>query len=516
MMMDKTILIDLSTSYQFRHWKPMGILRVEHEVYRALADRFGARLCPVIYEEARDGFYRIPEALFEEVIFRNGRQPVVPERACTARSRWRSWMRVGRFVLRVCARGRGRAVRGEEARSRREAVIGTELLRLSVAEYAMMRRALVRLERVFPRIAASIQGLDALNHKAHFGLLRTVHDEICTPENRIEPDRVAHYVSAGGFWSDDRYRLAHRMRGAHGWRLHYYIHDLIPILWGHLAEPTTRTTYPAALHWMLWGVDRIWTNSETTRRDLLAHAARHGYPPLDPAQVLPVPLGADAARGRADPAMRQGIFARRNLVPGRFVLMVGTQEPRKNYDFVYRLWRELHHRHPGQVMPLVWVGQPGWSIAPLLEMLRNDAGLPHEAIRILPDVEDDELEELYRACRFSIYASHYEGWGLPVVEALGHGKPCLTSDAPALIEAGAGAAEPIGLFEGERWLERCHALMSDEAAYGAACARAARFEGRNWATFREELGADLEAAIGAARAAPVPESAQPSVQEDAA
>ncbi|WP_168172736.1 glycosyltransferase [Thioclava sp. L04-15] len=492
-MTEKTILIDLTTSYAFRHWKPMGILRVEHEVWRAFRMRFGARVCGVIYDASRDGFYRIPQEIFDELIFRNGCHPVAPARAESARTRLGSWARIGRFLWRA-QRSRKR-FRGtdETARSAREGAIAGELLRLSAEEYARMRRALVALERIHPALSARIQQLDALNHRAHYGLIRTVHEEICTDENRIDPRNVGDYVSAGGFWSDDRYRCAYRMRATHRWRLRYYVHDLIPVLWGHLAEPTTRKTYPPALHWMLWGVDQVWTNSETTRRDLLDHAQAHGYPALDPALVAPVLLGEDAARGAGEDTTRAGIFAHRQLEPGRFVLMVGTQEPRKNYDFVYRLWRALNERHPGEVMPLVWVGQPGWSIGPLLEMVRNDTGLPHGAIRILSDVEDAELAELYRACRFTIYASHYEGWGLPVVEALSHGKPCLSSDAPALIEAGGGASEPIGLFEGERWLARCHALMTDEAAYAGALARAARFRARSWTAFRNDLTASFEA-----------------------
>lgn len=493
-MTGKTILIDLTTSYQFRHWRPMGILRVEHEVWRAFHDAYGLRAQGVIYDETREGFFRIPRVIFEEVIFRNGCQPVAPKRVETAKGRWRSWLRIARFVRQARRRSRAVPGQGDEAHRLKEGVIAEELLRLSPGEYAMMRAALVRLERLRPRVAQRIQQLDAINHRAHFGLMRTVHDAICTEANRVDPESVGDYVSAGGFWGDARYRCAYEMRAEHGWRLNYYIHDLIPILWGHLAEPTTRETYPPALHWMLWGVDRVWTNSRTTRRDLLSHIEQSGYPALDPGQVTPIYLGSDALCEAADEPTRAGIFARRNLTPGRYVLMVGTQEPRKNYDFAYRLWRELCARHPGEVMPLVWVGQPGWSIGPLLEMVRNDTGLPHGAIRILDDVEDAELAELYRGCRFSIYASHYEGWGLPVVEALSHGKPCLTSEAPALIEAGGGASEPIGLFEGEQWLARCHTLMVDEAAYGGACARAARFTPHRWAAFRAALISDFSGA----------------------
>jgi len=381
---------------------------------------------------------------------------------------------------------------GDKTHRAREEVIAEELLRLSLEEYGMMTGVLKKVSFLVPHLSGRIQQFDDINHRAHFGILRTVHDQICIEENRIEMATIRHYVSVGGFWSDDRYRFASEMRRDHGWTMHYLIYDLIPILWGHVAEPTTRKTFPLALHWVLWGVDQVWTISETTKRDLLRHIKENGYPAMDPDWVKPIYLGSEVQQSDLTDEEEQALFARYDLEPGRFVMMVGTQEPRKNQDFAYRLWRELNIRHPGKVMPLVWVGQPGWAIEPLLEMVCNDNGLPHQAIRTLSDISDNELVSLYRSCRYTIYPSHYEGWGLPVVESLSHGKPCLTSDAPSLIEAGAGASEVIGLFEGEKWLARCFELMQDETAYRAALDRVARFEGYSWDEFRETLCADFQ------------------------
>ncbi len=481
------ILLDISTMYRFRHWRPMGILRVEREVLRAFRAGAGAGLCCGVFNQEDQAFYRVPDAIVQALLAGDDLKAPSAPRAQPAPARWRSGLRIARFLLRSSRRCR--AIKGTDghAHRRREKVIGEELLRLSLEEFSFMVNGMRRVGRLAGRYMQRAGQLEDINHRAHYGLLDGPDDEIFLPANRLAPERIRHYVSAGSFWDDTRFRLAYEMKRDHGWSLHYCIYDLVPINWGHLAEPTTRKTFPHALHWLLWGADQIWTISETSRRDILELVDDCGYPPRRAGQIRAIHLGSDLAETGLDPAQETAFFAKQGLEAGRFVLMVGTLEPRKNHDFAYRLWRELARRDPDDVMPLVWAGQPGWHIEPLLEMLRNDYCLPHGAIRVLTEVPDAHLASLYKACRFTIFPSHFEGWGLPVVESLNHGKPCLTSTATALLEAGAGCAEPIDLLDGTAWLQRCRELMRDERAYARACARAERFAGFGWARFREEV-----------------------------
>lgn len=486
------ILLDISTSYRFRHLNPMGILRVEHEVVRALTQAYGDKVVLGVYDEARSGFYRMSLDEFTAVAIDKTWAATMPERTLTAPSRWRSWARIGRFWLRSRRRCRAVPGAGDLVHRLHEEIIADELMWLSLDEYTMMRGVLDRAQHVFPKYTQRIVSLDSINHRAHHGLIDAPEARLTYPDNRISDDMIRHYISVGGFWSDTRHRGAYERRRDCGWTVHYLFHDLIPVLWAHVAEPTTRKTFPLALHWVLWGLDQCWTNSQTTRNDLLDHIDSYGYPPMDPDWVTPVYLGSEVPASDLTPDQEKAILRRFGLEDGRFVLMVGTQEVRKNHDLAYRLWREMNQRHPGQVMPLVWAGQPGWNIDPLLDMVQRDNGLPVDAIRILSSVSDAELAALYKACRYTIYPSHYEGWGLPVVESLSYGKPCLTSDAPSLIEAGAGASEAIGLLDGEAWLARCFALMTDAAAYDAACARAAAFTPYDWPGFRRALVSDFQ------------------------
>ncbi|WP_305972065.1 MULTISPECIES: glycosyltransferase family 1 protein [unclassified Mameliella] len=487
------ILVDVTTSYNFRHWKAMGLLRVEQEVIRAFRTAYGDAVTFGIYNPVLGGYFRVPGAEIDALLA-EGRWSVPPlVRATTAPSRRERHLRRLRLFRELRRAMRGHAGDDPATEWRRDTAIAEALTRVSLDEYASLSRWLQPVERRVKALGAVRSRADLVNHRLHFGQLDAQAPARFAPENAVDPGEVTQYLSVGGFWGDDRYEYAYHARKAHGWTVHYLIYDLIPVLWRHLTEPTTKETFPLALHWVLWGVDQVWTISDTTRQDLLAHIDDHGYPPMPERWVTPVLLGADSASGEVTPEATRATLARHDLDAGGFVLMVGTLEPRKNHDFAYRLWRELHKRHPGEVLPLVFVGQPGWNMEGFAEMLAEDVGLPHRAIRILTDVDDAALGVLYETCRFTLYPSHYEGWGLPVVESLNHGKPCLTSDAPSIVEAAQGAADTLPLMDGEAWMARAFALMNDADAYAGALARARAFGGYSWEEFRTNLLADFEA-----------------------
>ncbi len=110
-----------------------------------------------------------------------------------------------------------------------------------------------------------------------------------------------------------------------------------------------------------------------------------------------------------------------------FSLMVGTLEPRKGHaDIVAafsELWRQGSEHH------LVLVGRMGWQIEALRHIIRNH---PEHGNKLMwfDDVGDLELEQIYQACEGVIIASHAEGFGMPLIEALGHLKPVLARDLP--------------------------------------------------------------------------------------
>lgn len=110
-----------------------------------------------------------------------------------------------------------------------------------------------------------------------------------------------------------------------------------------------------------------------------------------------------------------------------FSLMVGTLEPRKGHADIVAAFSELWRQ--GSDHRLVLVGRMGWQIDALRDAIRNH---PEHGDKLMwfDDVEDLELEQIYQACEGVIIASHAEGFGLPLIEALGHLKPVLARDLP--------------------------------------------------------------------------------------
>jgi glycosyltransferase involved in cell wall biosynthesis len=160
--------------------------------------------------------------------------------------------------------------------------------------------------------------------------------------------------------------------------------------------------------------------------------------------------------------------------PG-FVLAVGTLEPRKNLPRLVAAYgaleEELQARHP-----LVVVGALGWDTHATLDALRS---LGDRCIQ-LGYVSDFALGELYRRCAVFCYPSLYEGFGLPVLEAMAAGAAVLTSNVSSLPEVGGDAveyADPLEPADIARGLRRLLDSPQRRAELGvAARERAARFD----------------------------------------
>jgi len=127
---------------------------------------------------------------------------------------------------------------------------------------------------------------------------------------------------------------------------------------------------------------------------------------------------------------------RKNLgLPKRYILFLGTLEPRKNLLKLLEAYASIAHLIP---QDLVLTGRMGWKSAPLRELLeREDI---RERVHLTGFVEDRYLPALLSMADLMTYPSLYEGFGLPVVEAMACGTPVLTSSVSSLPEAAGGAA----------------------------------------------------------------------------
>lgn len=161
--------------------------------------------------------------------------------------------------------------------------------------------------------------------------------------------------------------------------------------------------------------------TEATRSDLL----RHYRVRADRVHVIPeapADLGAPAA-------LPDGVRA------DGYLLAVGTVEPRKNYPRLVEAYRRLRTDLGAAAPDLVVVGRTGWAYGNALDLLRTTPG-----VRLIGHVSDGELVALYRHAVALAFPSLYEGFGLPLVEAMREGTPALVGNRGALPEVAGGAA----------------------------------------------------------------------------
>ena len=119
-----------------------------------------------------------------------------------------------------------------------------------------------------------------------------------------------------------------------------------------------------------------------------------------------------------------------------FARCVGTISHHKNQWLLLHVWRRLLRSHGVQVPQLVLVGGGiGSCQSDLIDLLAGDEELAGHVL-YCSDASDAELRWLYRNCLFTLFPSHYEGWGLPVAEGLSYGKHCICSSAASLPEVG--------------------------------------------------------------------------------
>jgi glycosyltransferase involved in cell wall biosynthesis len=188
------------------------------------------------------------------------------------------------------------------------------------------------------------------------------------------------------------------------------IHDLVPL---HHREWVTARTYSmhSAKYRDASTCDTVFVNSEYTRQDVLATLG------LDPARVHVAPPGLGTAFGSEGERADLG---------GEYVLTVATLEPRKNLGVLV----EAHKQLGGRFL-LVVVGGQGWGAQPALAA---------PGIVLLGRQSDEELARLYRGAAVVAYPSRFEGFGIPIVEAMASGVPVVVSSHESMDEAAGDAA----------------------------------------------------------------------------
>ncbi len=232
------------------------------------------------------------------------------------------------------------------------------------------------------------------------------------------------------------------------------VHDLTFVRFPHTL-PAWKARY---LRWMTkrsaQRARRLIAVSESTRRDLL------NWLHLPPDQVITVYNGVEP-RFSPLPPRDVAAWRERKRLPSHFILYLGTLQPRKNLELLIRAYAQWQrqtlpaYRH----IPLILAGAKGWYYEHLFHLV-DTLGLSGQ-VYFPGFVPSEELPWWYNAATLFVYPSLFEGFGLPVLEAMACGTPVIAADASSLPEVVGEAGILLPPQDAEAWAKGIQTLLAD-------------------------------------------------------
>lgn len=199
------------------------------------------------------------------------------------------------------------------------------------------------------------------------------------------------------------------------------VHDIIPFLFKTSVHPKIVSTHKRRLELVKKEIDLILADSKTTKEDLVK------FQDIAEEKIKVVYLAPSEEFKSIDAEQIKEILDKYKIKKP-YILSVATQEPRKNIQKLLDAFEQIQKRRPE--LYLVLTGKYGWG-----------PGLRSSPNVIWTDyVKDGDLIALYSGCRVFVYPSLYEGFGLPILEAMACGAPVVTSNNSSMAEIAKGAA----------------------------------------------------------------------------
>ncbi|RBP50994.1 glycosyltransferase family 4 protein [Arenicella xantha] len=204
-------------------------------------------------------------------------------------------------------------------------------------------------------------------------------------------------------------------------KLHY---DLVPILFPELTHPHTRIAFNEHLDAHLRYANLFLCISKVSESDLRNYCTKHLIT-KPKTSIIQLGVGSNYLHAPVRKSSSLEKF-------GKYIVCVGTLEPRKNHILLIDAFNEIKDRSH---LNLVLIGRTGWLSDKLIESIETHEDF-NKRIFHIHNASDDEVIAFYDNAWLNVVASHYEGYGLSVIEALTRGCPTICSNTGSLPEAG--------------------------------------------------------------------------------
>ncbi len=229
------------------------------------------------------------------------------------------------------------------------------------------------------------------------------------------------------------------------------VHDLIPIYFSKDITPISRLFLGKWVPFTFRFADHLIAISEATKNDLIATLNI----PEEKITVIP-----EAADETFKPVTDQKLIARVKKqygIAGRYLLHIGTINPRKNLEFLVRVFAKLAQDYPD--LQLVITGKKGWYFEGLFRLV--DELKLQEKVIFTGYIDEADKPALLSGASVYTFPSIYEGFGLPALEAMACGTPVVASNTSSIPEVTGQAATLVSPHNEQEWIEAIRNVLAD-------------------------------------------------------
>jgi len=269
-----------------------------------------------------------------------------------------------------------------------------------------------------------------------------------------------------------------------GFKTAAILYDLIPVFNPELCDPDVCSGFPPYLK-ALANIDAVWSISDFTLSEFRRYLARRDehLPRIHEALHLP---GQFSDQPRNNDTFADSIGEIR-------ILFVSTLEPRKNHRRFLQAYQSLRNRRPELALRLVLIGNR-YAGAPEIAEEVQALTQRDSTVEWLGTVADDRLAAEFRRCSFTVYPSLIEGYGLPILESLWMGRPCIAHDGGVMQElASPGGCMMADMTDPAAIAQALEQLITDKDLLQKLQAEAQQREIANWQDYADTVAQRLYA-----------------------
>lgn len=248
------------------------------------------------------------------------------------------------------------------------------------------------------------------------------------------------------------------LKTCHKFKLAMLCHDLIPFFCPHYGFDSFHIAklINDYFSFMCRYSDHIFSTSKFTANDLTRFASLNKLVPLSVSIIKE--YGTNLAIS-SPPKSPNSVVTR--LIKNDFILCVSKIENRKNHEVLYKGYLYLLEHNFKDLPKMVFCGSSDPSMQNFIKEISCNPKIK-DYIIVLDNINDDDLERLYLNCLFTVYPSFYEGFGLPLIESLAHGKFCISSSATSLPEVGKDYVDYVHPLDVVGWAEKIEFYLKNK------------------------------------------------------